>query len=176
MGAPAPWPRKKGRWVCASCIVGKSAAPEKTTSGKVVPKRGLEPPRGCPHMALNHARLPVPPFRRPFARRNDDHALRPRLSRRFRRHPAPDGFQGSRVYCAPALLFQESPEVQMNHSRGRLCHNHEGEISRVFFWPSSPWLGLPRSLTGSRWASGISCLLLPLGRGCPSPRGETGAS
>ncbi len=29
----------------------------------LVPKRGLEPPRGCPHMVLNHARLPIPPFR-----------------------------------------------------------------------------------------------------------------
>ena len=26
-------------------------------------KRGLEPPRGCPHMTLNHARLPIPPLR-----------------------------------------------------------------------------------------------------------------
>ena len=29
----------------------------------VVPRRGLEPPRGCPHMDLNHARLPIPPPR-----------------------------------------------------------------------------------------------------------------
>ena len=29
--------------------------------GEEVRVRGLEPPRGCPHMALNHARLPVPP-------------------------------------------------------------------------------------------------------------------
>ena len=26
-----------------------------------VPWRGFEPPRGCPHMVLSHARLPVPP-------------------------------------------------------------------------------------------------------------------
>lgn len=26
-----------------------------------VPGRGLEPPRGCPHMVLSHARLPIPP-------------------------------------------------------------------------------------------------------------------
>ena len=23
--------------------------------------RGIEPPQGCPHMNLNHARLPIPP-------------------------------------------------------------------------------------------------------------------
>ena len=28
-----------------------------------VPKRGLEPPRGCPHYDLNVARLPIPPLR-----------------------------------------------------------------------------------------------------------------
>ena len=27
-----------------------------------VPKRGLEPPRPCGHMTLNHARLPIPPL------------------------------------------------------------------------------------------------------------------
>lgn len=30
---------------------------------QMVPRRGLEPPRGCPHMDLNHARLPIPPPR-----------------------------------------------------------------------------------------------------------------
>ena len=29
----------------------------------LVPKRRLELPRGCPHMNLNHARLPIPPLR-----------------------------------------------------------------------------------------------------------------
>ena len=29
----------------------------------LMPKRGLEPPRGFPHMTLNHARLPIPPLR-----------------------------------------------------------------------------------------------------------------
>ena len=29
----------------------------------LVPKKGLEPPRPCGHMDLNHARLPVPPLR-----------------------------------------------------------------------------------------------------------------
>ena len=28
-----------------------------------MPKKGLEPPRPCGHMDLNHARLPVPPLR-----------------------------------------------------------------------------------------------------------------
>ena len=32
--------------------------------GEEVRVRGPEPPRGCPHMALNHARLPVPPHPR----------------------------------------------------------------------------------------------------------------
>ena len=30
----------------------------------VVPERGLEPPRPCEHMDLNHACLPIPPLRR----------------------------------------------------------------------------------------------------------------
>jgi hypothetical protein len=29
----------------------------------MVPKKGLEPPRRCRHMDLNHARLPIPPLR-----------------------------------------------------------------------------------------------------------------
>ncbi len=29
----------------------------------MVPKRGLEPPHPCEYMDLNHARLPIPPFR-----------------------------------------------------------------------------------------------------------------
>ena len=40
-----------------------AALPAIMMSG-VVPRRGLEPPRGCPHMDLNHARLPIPPPRR----------------------------------------------------------------------------------------------------------------
>src|ERR1700751_337861 len=31
--------------------------------GTMVPKKGLEPPRPCGHMDLNHARLPIPPLR-----------------------------------------------------------------------------------------------------------------
>ena len=44
----------------ARCVPGnrKERAREE---GEEVRVRGLEPPRGCPHMALNHARLPVPP-------------------------------------------------------------------------------------------------------------------
>src|SRR5690606_18132938 len=34
----------------------------------VVPKGGLEPPRPCGHMTLNHARLPIPPLRHAPAR------------------------------------------------------------------------------------------------------------
>ena len=33
------------------------------TPFQVVPKKGLEPPRPCGHMDLNHARLPIPPLR-----------------------------------------------------------------------------------------------------------------
>lgn len=29
----------------------------------MVPERGLEPPRGCPHVVLNHACLPISPLR-----------------------------------------------------------------------------------------------------------------
>ena len=36
---------------------------QKTGDWGNMPKRGFEPRRGCPHMTLNHARLPVPPLR-----------------------------------------------------------------------------------------------------------------
>src|SRR5947209_11484278 len=36
----------------------------------VVPKRGLEPPRGCPHQTLNLACLPIPPLRRDARRKS----------------------------------------------------------------------------------------------------------
>jgi hypothetical protein len=32
-------------------------------SGKLVPKKGLEPPHSCEYVDLNHARLPIPPLR-----------------------------------------------------------------------------------------------------------------
>src|SRR5215475_7937735 len=38
-----------------------------------MPKRGLEPPRGDPHMTLNHARLPIPPLRQPTDARTYEH-------------------------------------------------------------------------------------------------------
>ncbi len=34
----------------------------------LVPKRGLEPPLPCENVDLNHARLPIPPFRLTSAR------------------------------------------------------------------------------------------------------------
>ena len=95
--------------------------------GDMVPKRGLEPPRGCPHMALNHARLPVPPFRRPFARRNDDQALRPRLSRRFQIivHQTASKGQGfiAPRYCAPA---RHPPSLVASSPNGSPRRSHSG--------------------------------------------------
>src|SRR5262245_40561454 len=38
-----------------------------------MPKRGLEPPRGDPHMTLNHARLPIPPLRQQMDSRTYEH-------------------------------------------------------------------------------------------------------
>ncbi len=34
------------------------------TKYTMVPEKGLEPPRPCEHMVLNHACLPIPPLRR----------------------------------------------------------------------------------------------------------------
>ena len=68
------------------------------SSLEVVPRRGLEPPRGCPHMDLNHARLPIPP---------------PRRSRR--REPQPQDITGPRLndargpYSPPRSLVNEPP-------------------------------------------------------------------
>src|SRR5438128_3360011 len=56
--APAfrPGPR------CPEAGAGQSAQGT-AARASVVPKRGLEPPRGCPHQTLNLACLPIPPLR-----------------------------------------------------------------------------------------------------------------
>ena len=52
---PAP-PFKSSPWTCT--IVGAHGV---CASFVFVSRRGLEPPRGCPHYPLKVARLPVPP-------------------------------------------------------------------------------------------------------------------
>ena len=66
-------------WACASsaaCVPsaartsstesGHEKAPLLGLSQSVVRAKGLEPSRGCPHMDLNHTRLPIPPRPRGF--------------------------------------------------------------------------------------------------------------
>ena len=48
-----------------------------------MPKRGLEPPRTCVHMTLNHARLPIPPLRQ---RREKYRSFRAVLQRQISPH------------------------------------------------------------------------------------------
>ena len=45
---------------------GHEKAPLLGLSQSVVRAKGLEPSRGCPHMDLNHTRLPIPPRPRDF--------------------------------------------------------------------------------------------------------------
>lgn len=45
---------------------GMKKAPLLGLSQSVVRAKGLEPSRGCPHMDLNHTRLPIPPRPRDF--------------------------------------------------------------------------------------------------------------
>ena len=45
---------------------GMKKAPLLGLSQSVVRAKGLEPSRGCPHMDLNHTRLPIPPRPRGF--------------------------------------------------------------------------------------------------------------
>ncbi len=42
-----------------------SGRQRRKAASPLVPKGGLEPPRAYAHMALNHARLPIPPLRQP---------------------------------------------------------------------------------------------------------------
>src|SRR5215469_13694982 len=47
----------------------------------MVPKKGLEPPRPCGHLDLNHARLPIPPLRQVTRRRQFRAAFQERTAR-----------------------------------------------------------------------------------------------
>src|SRR5207249_652560 len=49
------------RCSCIAALAGEASA--QRCSLRLVPKRGLEPPRGCPHQTLNLACLPIPPLR-----------------------------------------------------------------------------------------------------------------
>lgn len=49
-------------WVAVSIVLTANASTLLRTK-RLVPKKGLEPPRPCGHMDLNHARLPIPPLR-----------------------------------------------------------------------------------------------------------------
>ena len=58
---------------CPDCflyraLAGSDPAKSWVSKTKLVPKKGLEPPRPCGHMDLNHARLPIPPLRQSVSR------------------------------------------------------------------------------------------------------------
>ena len=53
-GSPKPKSCPKG---------GERTQSDSIVTGKLVPKKGLEPPHPCEYMDLNHARLPIPPLR-----------------------------------------------------------------------------------------------------------------
>ena len=63
----ASQPRGTAYVIAIQLLLLMSGAPRGERSELyVVPKRGLEPPRGCPHWILSPARLPVPPLRHNF--------------------------------------------------------------------------------------------------------------
>ena len=66
----------------------------------MVPKRGLEPPHPCEYMDLNHARLPIPPFR---------HGATLGQSRNFRLQP----FQCPKADPGMSMLQKVSSVIQL---------------------------------------------------------------
>ncbi len=56
--SPKSNPRNKKHLRRLSAV---SRLPAETSSSQMVRAKGLEPSWGCPHMDLNHARLPIPP-------------------------------------------------------------------------------------------------------------------
>src|SRR5207245_9161355 len=64
--ATAGPPRKCPLWP-AFYVVPSVNSSEPAGSWRAMPETGLEPARGCPHQALNLARLPIPPLRRGWA-------------------------------------------------------------------------------------------------------------
>src|SRR3990172_9158393 len=65
----APLPPKEGRSETTSPAAEKTVAHGDSQHGHVVPKVGVEPTRGFPHLFLREARLPVPPLRRGLERK-----------------------------------------------------------------------------------------------------------
>ena len=60
--SPAPPTANIAEWAHASSTgPGHEKSPVSGASKSVVRAKGLEPSRGCPHMDLNHTRLPIPP-------------------------------------------------------------------------------------------------------------------
>src|SRR5262247_1436210 len=55
--------RAKSRFLHRKCVWREKGRKSSNLLFYKMPKRGLEPPRGDPHMTLNHARLPIPPLR-----------------------------------------------------------------------------------------------------------------
>src|SRR3972149_6603153 len=91
----------------------------------MVPKGGLEPPRAYAHMTLDHARLPVPPLRRPRPPRRF-HANYPEGTRRPRKAPAggwapcpapPDG-RSPGTPNTPVVLSTPAAAGRERHGRG----------------------------------------------------------
>ena len=62
-GVASPKSPKKTGMARLARVVGTIGLPGRAWEKWVVPKVGFEPTRGCPHTALNRARLPISPLR-----------------------------------------------------------------------------------------------------------------
>ena len=76
----------------------------------MVPKKGLEPPRRCRHMDLNHARLPIPPLRL-IALRTSEHSQKVSL-------------QKSGRLSTPTFIVQRVP--LLSNLREQTCRAYRG--------------------------------------------------
>jgi hypothetical protein len=85
-----------------------------STIKSLVPKKGLEPPRRCRHMDLNHARLPVPPLRL-IALRTSEYSQKVSLQK--------SGRLSTPTFIVQTVSLLSNLRAQNQHSQARV-HLH----------------------------------------------------
>src|SRR5579884_680662 len=121
----------------------------------LVPKKGLEPPRPCGHMDLNHARLPVPPLRQVSPQLTYRSRLRKELRPDFKRSRAQRS-KSERQGVVDLTLRRSALSRARRRLRGRRCCAiaHYGTATLVFAIKLVP--PLVQAFTSSRCVPGAS--------------------